>query len=255
MSKISRKIFLNQNDLDFVEKLAKANGNSLLHIPEFRRFLAIKRLKEHTGDVDVYNDQNKGTTPGTVAHNMTELTTRGFASMQRTTRLLAPLSALSPIYEAANKLKVLTIGPRTEMEILHLISIGFLPENIHGLDLLSYSDYIHTGDMHSIPFSDKEFDVVISSWTIGYSSNPQLVIDEMYRVIKSNGLMALGFTHDYKRESYVVQSLEHDHIAGCGFQTALEVLEFFKNKKHRIHFVQEPKDSKANKLMLILRMM
>ena len=250
---VNRKIRLDAEDIEFVKDLIESGNSSIFHIPELRQHIAKKRLKSPDTKVRVWRDVDGGVAGGTVDHNMTELTTRGLASIQRTTRLLGPLSSLSPVYEAAHKLKVLTIGPRTEMEIFHLIALGFKPENIFGLDLISYSDYIKLGDMHEIPFDDNVFDVCISSWTIGYSTEPQKVVDEMCRVTKSNGLISLGYTHDHKRESYIDKNPDKAHTAGSGFRTALEVLGLFRTVAHKVHYVQEPSDSKANKMMVILR--
>tara|TARA_B100000674_G_scaffold146725_1_gene116125 strand:+ start:5900 stop:6679 length:780 start_codon:yes stop_codon:yes gene_type:complete len=254
MKKIGRDINLTTDDIQYIKKLIQKNPSISFHLPEFRRYFTSKRLNKVSKNVEVWNgDTDQGVAPGTVKHNMTELTTRGLASVQRTTRLLGPLSSLSPIYEKAGKLKVLTIGPRTEMEIFHLIAIGFSPENIYGLDLISYSDYITAADMHKMPYKDGVFDVVISSWTIGYSSNPQLVIDEMCRVTKKNGLLAVGYTHDHNIETYVDDNKEPNHIKGCSFKTGMELMSYFKQYKTKIHYLQEPDDASADKMMLILR--
>ena len=250
---INRKVRLDAEDIEFITHLIENGNISIFHIPEFRQHISKKRLKSAEAKISVWKKMDDGVAGGTVDHNMTELTTRGLASIQRTTRLLGPLSSLSPVYEAAHKLKVLTIGPRTEMEIFHLIALGFKPENIQGLDLISYSDYIKLGDMHDIPFDSNTFDVCISSWTIGYSTEPQKVIDEMCRVTKSSGLISIGYTHDHKRESYIDKNQDKAHTAGSGFKTALEVLGLFRNVAHKVHYVQEPVDSKANKMMIILR--
>lgn len=88
--------------------------------------------------------------------------------------------------------KVLCIGPRTEGEIFMLMAYGFAPENIRGLDLISYSPLIDVGDMHAMPYKDDEFDISISSCVLVYSSDPQLACKEIVRVTKNGGLACVA---------------------------------------------------------------
>jgi len=76
---------------------------------------------------------------GTITHNRKELEKDDFGSSRRTIRLLNPLSSLEPVYSFAAQLSVLSIGPRTEMEIFHLMGIGFSFKNIRAVDLISSS--------------------------------------------------------------------------------------------------------------------
>ena len=87
--------------------------------------------------------------------------------------------------------KVLDIGPRTEGEIFMLIGHGFKPQNIRGLDLISYSPLIDVGDMHAMPYADDEFDIAIASCVLVYSANPRLACAEMIRVTKNGGLICI----------------------------------------------------------------
>lgn len=88
--------------------------------------------------------------------------------------------------------KVLDIGPRTEGELFMLIAHGFRPENIRGLDLISYSPMIDLGDMHSMPYEDDAFDITIASCVLVYSENPKLACDEFVRVTKDGGLICIS---------------------------------------------------------------
>lgn len=110
----------------------------------------------------------------------------------RPLRLLKILSAIGYIRNRASVLKVLSIGPRTEAELLGLLRLGFEMENITAIDLMTYSKYIEQGDMHDLPYEDNTFDVIIGGWIFAYSSNNQLVADEMMRVGKPGVLIAIG---------------------------------------------------------------
>jgi SAM-dependent methyltransferase len=109
-------------------------------------------------------------------------------------RLLRPLSIIDPVYDRAASLKVLSVGPRNENEVFHLIAHGFRPQNIEAIDVVSNSPLVRVADMHDIPFPDSSFDVVVSGWTLPYSRNAKLAIREKVRVLRTGGLLCLGLT-------------------------------------------------------------
>lgn len=47
------------------------------------------------------------------------------------------------------------------------------------------------GDSQNLPFSDNSFDVVINECAVGIPDNSQQVLDEMLRVVKQNGAVAI----------------------------------------------------------------
>jgi SAM-dependent methyltransferase len=104
-------------------------------------------------------------------------------------RLLAPLLAIETLGPAS---QFLVVGPRTESDLLLLASLGFSLSRIRGLDLISYSPLIDLGDMHSMPYADSSFDVVICGWTLSYSNEPERAAQEMVRVCRPNGLIAVA---------------------------------------------------------------
>lgn len=121
-----------------------------------------------------------------VSHNRRHMKgVRGFAVI-RSSLLLHALSAI----QISKSLPVLTIGPRTEGEILNLMGLGF--RNIRGIDLISYSPWIDLGDMHALPYKDSAFAVVIMGWVLTYSSNRRKAALEAVRVVRDGGIIALG---------------------------------------------------------------
>lgn len=121
----------------------------------------------------------------TVAHNIKSI----YGANNRMNLLIYPLSVIETLNRDS---RILVIGPRNENDILSLVGMGFRKANIFGLDLISYTDQIVLGDMHSIPFSDAYFDAVVCGWTISYSTNPKQASQEMLRVTKPTGLIAVG---------------------------------------------------------------
>lgn len=139
----------------------------------------------------------------TIRHNLAGV--YNDPSSARSARLIRPLSviehfrplslinrhqgALTDI-DVENSCKILSIGPRTEAEILMLWSYGFKLENISAVDLISYSPLIELADMHSLPYPDNSFDVIISSCTLVYSIKVVQAIDEIKRVAKPGATFA-----------------------------------------------------------------
>jgi hypothetical protein len=150
-----------------------------------RRYLEAKDKLKITDDKDsLWEDA--------IAHNVGGLTS--FGAVSRTNRLIRPLYAIDRVFFGAHKMKVLSVGPRTEMELLSLVGQGFLPENIKGLDLFSYSPWVDVGNMHNMPYPDNSYDVVIAGWVLTYSSDPHQACREFLRVANNKGIIAIGAT-------------------------------------------------------------
>lgn len=122
----------------------------------------------------------------TIEHNLRSLGDQRGARMKR---LLAPLLAIETLGPES---RFLVVGPRTESDLLLLASLGFSLSRIRGLDLISYSPLIDLGDMHAMPYADNSFDVVICGWTLSYSNEPERAAQEMVRVCRPNGLIAVA---------------------------------------------------------------
>ena len=71
---------------------------------------------------------------------------------ERVQHIVRPLLAIEDVNHRLTSLKVLSIGPRSEAELLLYAGYGFTWKNIRGLDLFSYSPMIDVGDMHAMPY-------------------------------------------------------------------------------------------------------
>ena len=126
----------------------------------------------------------------TIQHNLKSL--RDFSNCRIET-LIRPLSVIETVRGAKS---VLLIGPRNENDLLIASTYLDLPLNcIRGLDLISYSKQIDLGDMHAMPYEDNAFDIVICGWTVSYSNSPQRLANEMARVCKNGGVIAVGLEY------------------------------------------------------------
>jgi len=90
-----------------------------------------------------------------------------------------------PITNPAS-LKVLSLGPRTEIELYYLwLFCSFAWKNIVGVDLVSTSPKIKLGDMSiRLPFDNDSFDVIVASHCLEKSRDPHRTRDEIQRVTK-----------------------------------------------------------------------
>jgi len=238
----------------FLDTLSKRPGDILLS-PICRQFFATDRWNKAGRPIQVLETTDQGVMPGAIAHNRRELEEHGFGSATRTARLINPLAALDPVFGQAHELKVLSIGPRTEMELLHLVGVGFRPENIYAVDLISSSPWMDLGDMHKLPYPDKMFDVVISSWVLNYSKDPQLAINEMVRVCAKRGLIAIGLTYAPEfGAGYVAKEPGQADIVGSMQRSVAELAGLFGSRLDRILFQQDPAlDSIKGPVMMIAR--
>lgn len=133
--------------------------------------------------------ESKDAINNTIPHNLKSLGAFGFSRMEL---IIKPVSVIESISKNS---KVLVIGPRNEDDILYLFGNGFNPENLIGLDLITYSPYIKLGDMHDIPFNDSTFDLIICGWTLSYSETPDKFANEVLRVIKDSGTIGIGIEY------------------------------------------------------------
>lgn len=106
--------------------------------------------------------------------------------------LIYPLLAIVNVSINKAKLKVLSIGPRSEAELLLIAGYGFKFSNIRGIDLFSYSPKIDVGDMHGMPYENNSFDVIFSGWVLAYSDKQENALKEMVRVLRPGGYITFG---------------------------------------------------------------
>ncbi len=236
--------------LEHMLKIMRAAPTDLLLSTHCRHFLAKSRFEKRGGEVNVFNTPDTGVMPGTIGHNRQEFDT--FASISRPGRLISALSAIEGVYGRAKDLKVLSVGPRTEMELLQLVGMGFSPANVYALDLISSSPWIDLGDMHAMPYENEFFDVVISNWVLAYSKTPEKAVSEMIRVTKSGGLVAMGATFN-PRAGEVDYTDPEAKIVGTMFRSTSQYKAMMGKNLGRVHFEDEPVDDVQGAVMLVAR--
>jgi SAM-dependent methyltransferase len=188
----TNRVYLKPEDVEAMLKLLVSNPNQLLLSPLCRRYLA--RARWQRGDKEIRSGAHDDLTRRIVEYAKRETTEDLFTAPHFTNLLLGPLSGIAPVSRYVDRLKVLTVGPRTEMEMFHLMALGFTIENIRAIDLVSTSPLIDAGDMHAMPYPDDSFDVVVANNCLGHSHDPRRAVSEMVRVGRDNGLLALANT-------------------------------------------------------------
>jgi SAM-dependent methyltransferase len=167
-----------------------------------------------------------------IAHNTLEYNLSAFEPgsaphMERPLVLINAIQAIERVARNKAQLRVLTIGPRSEYEILALHAAGFASDKTRGLDLFSYSPFIDVGDMHALPYENDTFDVVLLSFALCYSKKQNVVADEILRVSKNRAIVAIGDEykdeHDnenrintFRDEATYVNSCDHILDLFCG---------------------------------------
>jgi len=142
---------------------------------------------------------------------------------------------------------VLCIGPRTEDEFFSFLGEDFRPENLTGLDLMSYSEFVDVGDMHHMPYDDDSFDIVFLGWVLTYSKDMQRVADECIRVAKPGGYVAIGV----ESEPAPTDGALYGHSVGDApnIETSDEIVDLFEGHVHAVPFRHDVHRSKKGKEM------
>ncbi|WP_291722123.1 class I SAM-dependent methyltransferase [Magnetospirillum sp. 64-120] len=224
---------------EFFEKFIighfRAYPEQVFRIPAFRKMIADLRFASQGSGVDIRKEA-ANTIQNGVDHNLAELKAMGDEG-SRPEVLVRPLFSVDRVEKHAAEMKVLTIGPRTEAEIMVLVYLGFKLENICAIDLLSSSELVELGDVHDLKFADATFDVVVCGWVLPYSSNPARAIHEITRVLKPGGYAAIGcpFRPETEDELHQASGLRH-----ARFYAAQDILSLFGDSIQNVIFKTEP---------------
>lgn len=159
---------------------------------------------------------------------------RGYDRL-RTERLINILRSVHDL--ALSQVRILTIGPRNEMELLLFRLYGFKSKNITAIDLFSYSPHIQVMDMHNLQFPDDSFDVTYSAYTLRYSDKVDRACHEIARCTRDGGLVAICFVTE---EHPVTFTGERESIIGSRLTGGIsELLTLFSGKIDAILWREE----------------
>lgn len=154
------------------------------------RFVWYARIRRRLRTHDSASGPDSRIASNTLIHNL-----RGMRdhAVIRSHLLVRPLSVLEVLGVDA---QILSIGPRSEGELLNLAAHGFLWAHMEGLDLISYSPRVQLGDMHAMQLATSSYDAIILGWVLAYSEDPSRAASEAVRVVRPGGVIAAGVEYN-----------------------------------------------------------
>jgi SAM-dependent methyltransferase len=155
----------------------------------------------------------------------------------RTDTLIRPLSVIESVDPNS---RLLIIGPRNEHDLFSAIGHGFHRDRVRGLDLISYSPMIDLGDMHDTPYPDDSFDAVVVGWTLSYSREPRRFAEEMMRIVRDGGLIAIGVEYSTLTEEDSIAlsgySIQESEYLDKRINSTADILELFGEQVKDVFF-------------------
>ena len=225
---------LSDEDSREITEYVQNHPHELLQIPRVRDLITAARLRNlEPGSVRTLRSHSPDVIENTISHNLGAI--KNLVALRRPSYLVNPLRSSLCFLKHHAQMKVLAVGPRTEAEIFALMAAGVPPENIRGLDLISYSPLVDLGDMHDMPYPDDTFGVVILGWVLGYSNDNARVAAEVLRVAQPGALIAIGHEYDPKSKD----QLDADRgfaLDGTGFENTGEMLALFDGHEDSVLF-------------------
>lgn len=194
------------------------------------RYLWFVKVKGRLATLRPGGGAHEAVAENTVSHNLKGL--RDLA-VNRSHLLVRPLSVIESLRTES---RILSIGPRSEGELLSLAAHGFDWSRIEGLDLISYSPKVKLGDMHRTPYADSTFDAVILGWVLAYSEEPAVAAREIARITRPGGIVAVGVEYSPMSQEEIVAAVGYNpgarrRIASCG-----EILSCFGDAVDHVYY-------------------
>ncbi len=169
-------------------------NNELFRIPSIRDALTLDRYK-NLFNSQITKSSSDLSSKVTIEHN-TDFDRMFFAELSKRPDLISNvLTSLNRVRQNASRMRVLSIGARTEAELFSFINAGFKISNIECIDLFSYTPYIKVGDVNSLNYPDASFDVVVCGWVLEFCNDIQKACAEIKRVAKRGSYICIGGMH------------------------------------------------------------
>jgi SAM-dependent methyltransferase len=215
--------------------------DGLRHYLTYARFLYFTKVKK---SLRTLNDVD-GASENAVSHNLSQLKIAVDIGISRSRFLIWPLSVIETLTPES---KILAVGPRSEGELFHLVGFGFKPQNIQGLDLISYSPWIKLGDMHAIPDEDSQWDAVILGWVLAYSVARRKAAQEIVRVTKNGGIVAVGVEYNPDSNEALIQQSGYLPSSEERIQSVEQILSYFGDHVDRVYFRHDIHSQRRDRL-------
>jgi SAM-dependent methyltransferase len=225
---------LNPGTFDGIIASIRARPNLLLEIRRVRQTLARERISNLIAEKAIARVD--GTSQ--VAHNTVDYNIEGAitaATLDRPAIMVNAVTSIERVWKNMPHLDVLSIGPRSEIEIFAILAAGFEARRIKALDLFTYSPYIEAGDMHGMPYPDDCFDIVFVGWVLSYSRDQAAAVNEITRVCRNRAIVVIAGDYSDSTRDRPTFNNETTHMQNTG-----QILELFGNAVDRVYFRHEP---------------
>ena len=236
---------LNPGSFDRIIAQMRLNPGFLLQVRDVRQALAgeraanlmaSKRLEKIEGGSNVAHN--------TVGYNIEGAITA--AALDRPAVMVNVVTSIERVWKNLSNLDVLSIGPRSEIEIFALLAAGFDAARIKALDLFSYSPYVQMGDMHAMPYPDNSFDVVFVGWVLSYSRDQAQAAREILRVCRNRTIVVLA--GDYSDDTRDRSTFKNDTTH---MQSTAQLLKLFEGHVGKTYFQHEPEQPEIGMVMTV----
>lgn len=219
----------------------------LLHIPLVRRRIAHQRARRLfiKGKVARAAESDK------LIHNALEYNLEAAKSAPDLDRPMVMVNVATSIQRIANRIQdvdVLSIGPRSEIELFGIRAGGFSASRIKALDLFSYSPFVDAGDMHAMPYADNSFDLVFLGWVLAYSKSPDVAAREVVRVCRPGAVVIAS--GDYIEPSTLnpeIRQIFNDEATVI--RSVDQILGYFGTSVERVYFCHDPEPPNVQMVM------
>ena len=223
------------------------NPEELLQIRRVRQILARERLKVLTKTSAVRTASDVAG----VIHNGLEHNVAGAKSapdLDRPSLMVGVVTGIERVWKNIDALDVLSIGPRSEIEIFSLMAAGFRRERIRALDLLSYSPYVEIGNMHAMPYGNDCFDAVFLGWVLGYSREPAVAAREVVRVCRDRAIVVASADYVGEKARSSASNFNNEENS---IKSTEQILGYFGKAVGSVYFRHDPEPPDINMVMTV----
>jgi hypothetical protein len=242
--------FVSPEALQYLDECFRGyHRNEMLQIRLVRQVLARERMKHLlaqgalrrlAGDVEQ------------VAANTIDYNIEGAmsaADLDRPSMMFDVVKAIGRVNGNIAALDVLSIGPRSEIEIFGMAAAGFHPDRIKAVDLFSYSPYVDLGDMHRLPYPDNSFDVVFLGWVLSYSRDQAAVAQELTRIGRDRAIIVLAGDYSDDNRDRTTFNNETTHMQSCD-----QLLALFGERVGKVYFRHDPEPPDIAMVMTVFEL-
>jgi hypothetical protein len=169
----------------------------------------------------------------TVAHNRRAMAD---LAVERSLTLIRPLMAVDRVLHSLDQAQVLSVGPRTEGELLNLWAHGVRWNQMRGLDLISYSPRVDLGDMHHMPYPENRWDIILLGWVLAYSNDPARAAREVVRIAKPGAVIAVGIEYSPRSNEQIREEVGYNPGSDERYTSVDQVLSWFGAAVDTVYF-------------------